>query len=556
MKKHYPLLFTLNLLLVVSLFLNSCSNTTKHKTNSDDSTFENNKITDTTSVPIDPKKPTPTSVSKGKQLSKIYCVRCHVYPKPSLLDKQTWVHQTLLNMGTRLGIFKHNGVKYPIEHTANLPKDLYPDTALISQANWQRILDFYHSAAPKKLKMPEPDKKIKTDPLFFTARTPDFREKAPPMVTSIRLDPGNKTIYLGNASNNKFMVFNSQLKYIDHLNITSPISYIDILNDDISKPGTRDLLLSYIGDLQPSDALKASVMRSLYNPQTKEAHAGYYVANHIERTVESQMADWDGDGKADYLINEFGHRRGHLFWLKNGGNGKPSKKHVLTDVPGCIRSVVTDLNNDSKPDVVALCAQSDEAIYLFKNEGNGHFSNKDTLIQFPVDAGSSSFEMDDFNNDGHLDILYTSGDNADYSTIYKPYHGVYIYLNDGKGNFKKKWFYHINGAYSAKARDFDKDGNLDIAAISFFADYKHRPQEGFVYFENEGELSFTPYHQPATSAGRWISMDVADFTGNGYDDIVLGNFSLGPTKVASDLQKKWSHGPHFLLLENHAEKMK
>lgn len=553
MKKPHPVPFTLNLLLVAALLLNGCSNTTKHQTKSNNNTSKENKISDTTTGSAGSPQVAKAGIAKGRQLSKIYCVRCHVYPKPSLLDKRTWVHQTLPNMGTRLGIFKYNGVKYPIEHTANLPKDLYPDTALISDANWQKIIDYYHSAAPKKLKMPKPDKKIKTNPLFFTAKTPDFREQAPPMVTSIRLDPGNQTIYLGNASDNKFMVFNSRLKYTDHLNITSPIAYIDILNDNLSKPGNRNLLLSYIGDLQPSDALKASVMRSSYNPRTKEAHAGYYVANHIERTVESQMADLDGDGKADYLINEFGHRKGHLFWLKNGGNGKPTEKHVLTDDPGCIRSVVTDLNDDGKADVIALCAQADEAIYLFQNQGNGHFSNKKTLVQFPVDAGSSSFEMDDFNGDGHPDILYTSGDNADYSTIYKPYHGVYIYLNDGKGNFKKAWFYHINGAYNAKARDFDKDGDLDIAAISFFADYEHRPQEGFVYFRNEGNLSFTPYHHPATTAGRWISMDVADFTGNGYDDIVLGNFSIGPTKVAQDLQNRWAHGPHFLLLETHAD---
>ena len=537
----------LGFLLTVSL-LSSCSQSSKKKNAS-----EQNQQKESSSVQAST-APTEADIAKGKQLSKIYCVRCHVYPKPSLLDKKTWVNQTLPNMGTRLGIFKHNGVKYPIEHTANLPKDLYPDTALISDANWQKILDYYHSAAPQKLKMPKPDKKIKTDPLFFTAHTSDFREQAPPMVTSIRLDPGNKTIYLGNASDKKFMVFNNQLKFTDYLHVTSPIADIHILNDDISKPGKRDLLLTYIGDLQPSDAHKGSVMRSSYNPKTKEAHAGYYVANHIERTVESQMADLDGDGKADYLINEFGHRKGHLFWEKNLGDGKPSKEHILTDTPGCIRSVIKDLNDDGKPDVIALCAQSDEAIYLFQNQGNGQFSAPKTLVQFPVVAGSSYFEMDDFNGDGHPDILYTSGDNADYSTIYKPYHGVYIYLNDGKGNFKKAWFYHINGAYCAKARDFDKDGDLDIASISFFADYRHRPQEGFVYFQNDGNLSFTPYHHPAADNGRWISMDVADWTGNGYDDIVLGNFSVGPTKVAQSLQNKWTHGPHFLLLENHAGK--
>ena len=162
------------------------------------------------------------------------------------------------------------------------------------------------------------------------------------------------------------------------------------------------------------------------------------------------------------------------------------------------------------PDIWALFAQGNEGIFLFTNKGGGAFDTKQVL-SFPPYYGSSSFELDDFNGDGYKDIIYTCGDNADYSVILKPYHGVYIYLNDGKNNFKQRYFYPINGCYKAIAKDFDGDGDLDIATIAFFADYVHQPEEGFIYFKNvskqpigQTDLTFQPYSITAGKLGRWL----------------------------------------------------
>ena len=79
-------------------------------------------------------------------------------------------------------------------------------------------------------------------------------------------------------------------------------------------------------------------------------------------------------------------------------------------------------------------AQGDEGIFLYKNKGNGTFEEQKLLSFLPL-FGSQYFELIDFNNDGHEDILYVCGDNADLSTILKQYHGIYIYLNDGSYQF-------------------------------------------------------------------------------------------------------------------------
>src|SRR5205085_10544019 len=149
-------------------------------------------------------------------------------------------------------------------------------------------------------------------------------------------------------------------------------------------------------------------------------------------------------------------------------------------LPGAIKAYPYDYNKDGKTDILALFAQGEEGIFLYTNKGDGNFEEK-RLIRFPALYGSSYFELADFNKDGYPDILYTCGDNADYSTIFKPYHGVYIFLNDKTNHFIQKYFFPINGCYKAIARDFDGDEDLDIATISYFPDFVHQPEDGFVY---------------------------------------------------------------------------
>lgn len=489
-----------------------------------------------------------SELTESEKLARQYCSGCHRYPDPAILPKRTWRSQSLPQMGPLLGIFEHGGETYPLEDTPGLPDNYYPEQAMLSSEEWQKILDFYVQKAPEKLMPAEPDREIIHGSLFFTARTPAYREQAPPMVSAIKLDPANRLIYLSNASRNSFMIFDSDLKLTDRFSLTSPMADIRFA-DGGRKPGRRRILMTYIGSLSPSDAPEGFVTEGWYDPETGAGSDGIEYADSLVRPVEMQTADLDDDGEQDILINEYGHRTGKLFWLKKKNGEIGPEQRVLIDTPGCIESHITDHNDDGLPDIITLCAQLDQTIYLLLNRGEGRFDRK-KLLEFKVTAGSSSFELYDFNNDGHTDILYTSGDNADFSQIYKPYHGAYIFLNDGEDHFTQAWFYPINGAYKAIARDFDKDGNTDIAVNAFFADFETRPEEGFVFFRGEGGLNFTPYHPPETSGGRWIAMDVADWTGNGYDDIVLANFSLGPTRVAEHIQNRFTGGPHFLLLEN------
>ena len=226
------------------------------------------------------------------------------------------------------------------------------------------------------------------------------------------------------------------------------------------------------------------------------------------------------------------------------------------DRPGAIKAYVRDFNQDGRPDIIVQMAQAREGIYLLYNEGGGVF-RETTLLEFPPSWGSSYFEMADFNGDGAPDLLVTNGDNGDLPVLaapLKPYHGIRIYLNDGKNHFKEAWFHGMHGTYKAMARDFDGDGDLDIAAISFFPDYLHAPRESFIYFENQGgqgRFQFKPGSFLMSYSGRWLTMDAGDLDGDGKLDIVLGAFNLALGSVPPQLMSAWKRdGPSVLILKN------
>ncbi|NJM26868.1 MAG: VCBS repeat-containing protein [Bacteroidia bacterium] len=102
------------------------------------------------------------------------------------------------------------------------------------------------------------------------------------------------------------------------------------------------------------------------------------------------------------------------------------------------------------------------------NKGNLAFERK-TVVETGPAYGHTYFELQDFNKDGHMDLLVSNGDSdADPYNTLKNYHGVRIYMNDGRDNFSQKYFYPMYGVHFAKAADFDNDGDLDIAAVAFF----------------------------------------------------------------------------------------
>ena len=426
-------------------------------------------------------EPKDSTAVRGKNLATLYCGSCHMFPDPSLLDKKTWQESVLPNMAPHLGIFKVSNHFYPSSRgDENLPSNYYPEKPLISTEQWTDIENYYVENAPDALVIPGRAKPIQMELPLFSASSPSWKF-ATPTISFIKIR--GTDLLVCDVLTKKLFRLDKKFNLIDTLKTSGPI--VDIESKD------NKMLACNIGVLNPNNGRfgRAEYISMGKNGKMKEDTAGLF--GELVRPVQINSVDLNRDGIEDFLVCEFGYLIGGLSWMEGKKDGS-FERHVLSSIPGAIKAYIRDENHDGLPDLWVLFAHGEEGVFLFTNKGNGQFEQQE-LLRFPPVYGSSYFELQDINKDGFDDIIYTCGDNADVSRILKPYHGVYIFLNDGKNHFEQKYFFRMNGCYKAVARDFDGDGDLDIAAISFFADYANHPEEGFVYLENMGDLSFEPY---------------------------------------------------------------
>ncbi|UFH54444.1 VCBS repeat-containing protein [Spirosoma sp. KNUC1025] len=483
------------------------------------------------------------STAVGKQLAVRYCASCHLFPEPELLDKKTWITGVLPNMARRLGL-KLPGQDTlkplsPEEERAISQLNIYPETATLSMADWEAIVRFYERSAPAEPLPQKPHTPITDQLPLFKANEISLGDKPVPQTTLLKYDKNTAQLYVGDAQNALYVLDGRLQGGSATLKDTW---WIDTPPTDMDFPGNAAPRLLTIGIFSPSDQQLGRLMTL-----ERAAKAGYVPINirALPRPVQFAADDLNADGKEDVVICGFGNNAGKLFWYDGF---EPTKEHILKAVPGARKVVIADFNRDKKPDIMVLMAQAREEVSIFYNQGNGRFNEK-TVLRFPPVFGSSYFELADFNKDGYQDILLTNGDNWDYSAVNKNYHGVRIFLNDKKDNFTEAWFYPMYGASKAVARDFDQDGDLDIAATSFYSTLA-QPEQGFIYFANEGRFSFKPFSMPEAAYGKWLTMEAADFDQDGDIDIALGSYFHTVGEMTQLLFKGITSFPQLLILEN------
>ncbi|MGL6269534.1 MAG: FG-GAP repeat domain-containing protein, partial [Chitinophagaceae bacterium] len=315
----------------------------------------------------------------------------------------------------------------------------------------------------------------------------------PPTTSLVKITEGKdfRRLWVADLFAEKIYRFDSSLKITDSLQTNKAIVGLDFHENGIS--------FCDIGQINPNNQKLGTAGELIYKNNQLIGIDTLGQLKTLARPVQVTKVDIDLDQQPDYLVNEFGFLTGSLTLYRKNGN--EFERMVIKEVAGSTKVYLRDYNGDGLPDIYALFAQGNEGIFLFTNLGGGRFSEKQ-LLQFPPVYGSTFFEMIDLNGDKKLDIVYTCGDNADFSRVLKPYHGLYIYMNNGDDSYHQTFFYHMNGCYKALARDFDNDGNTDIAAISFFADYTRFPDEGFVYLHNKGNFLFQPYTIKEARGGR------------------------------------------------------
>lgn len=470
----------------------------------------------------------------GAQLARTHCGSCHQYADPSMLPGNVWAQGVLPKMGWRFGILSdtldlNRQINEQEEYAKGVRLGVYPGQPTLHRQDWLKIVRYYAENAPDSLSE-TPTNAVPTDLTLFRIKP---LEKSPPaLVTWLHHDPKQNTVLAGMRSGMVYR-FDGRGQRIDSLRADSPPSDGRVLAD-----GSVELL--QMGIMDPNDDSAGSWVR------LRRGQSPQVLIPNLRRPVSIQFGDLNKDGREDALVSQFGHLTGRLSWFENGPNGY--RERIIDAAPGARQALIRDMNGDGWPDVVALLTQGDEQIAVFLNN-NGSFV-KTTVRRFPPMWGSSSLDLTDVDRDGDMDLVVTNGDNADFSYVLKPYHGVRLLLNVGQGRFIDQFTYPMHGATQALARDFDQDGDTDIAAIAFFPDFTIRPVQTFVYLENTGNLQFRPRTFAGADRGRWLTMTAADVDRDGDDDLLLGSFFKSVTPMPQSLAERWVKGPGVVWLEN------
>lgn len=478
------------------------------------------------------------ALARGESLARQFCQGCHLFPEPQLLPRDTWAHHALRRMAPYLGVARLNLDARPDGQVLR-EAQIHPHQPLLPEADWSAIVQYYlHHAPPSDLPQPPRPPIAPASPLFQPE--PISHPAIEPAITLVHIDPHSQQLLLGDARRNALHVLDSKGRHLSSTPVPSPpVHFLHHQNQRY---------LTLIGHLFPSDLPSGQVVTLQPTPHGFSVHP---LLSQLQRPVHTTLLDLNTDGRQDLVIAQFGNELGRLSAFVTSPPGD-LVEDTLIPFPGALRSAVVDANHDGLPDLLVLLGQAREGLYLLRNLGNRTFDWQ-PLLHFPPTYGSTGFELADFNDDGSPDLLVTHGDNGDFPSPFRPYHGLRLYLNDGHFRFQPAWFFPLNGAFKAVARDFDGDGDLDIAAISFFPDLRQSPGESFVLLENRGNLEFTPSTLPEAMDGRWLTMDAADLDGDGDFDLVLGSMIDGPRSVPfpPEILEAWrTHRVAALILRN------
>ncbi len=492
----------------------------------------------------DPAPPGSPKPDAARLAAMVHCTSCHALPDPAHLDRKTWTQELIPRMRVMVGLAPPTAEAGFLDIPVLIRGKAFPEKPLMTEEQFQLACLHFTDHAPEQLRSVQDQTRIGIGLTGFDTQVLADRH-TPPLTAMVRIDAPRQRLLLSDVTFQGYNVIGPDRVIREGIKLG---------NIPVSAAFSQDSeWFACIGHFFPREEPRGQLIRMRRQPdgqyQRTEIRSG------LPRTTDVKLADLNKDGREDFTLCLFGNFIGRFSWFEGKG-GDEWVEHVLWDKPGALKCEIVDLDGDGDLDLVVLFAQSLETLVVFSGDGRGGFT-RNTLYQRPPSWGHSGFELADFNGDGRPDVLVTNGDNADFQTSPpRAHHGVRIFLNRGERKFEQAWFAPMNGAYRAVARDFDLDGDLDIAAVSFFPDYEGSPREGFLYFENTGgrdQLEFKPSTFRQSIAGRWLTLDAGDLDGDGDEDLVLGSLIRMPTAVPGFVRDMWEQkGPSVVILRNRA----
>lgn len=226
--------------------------------------------------------------------------------------------------------------------------------------------------------------------------------------------------------------------------------------------------------------------------------------------------DYNNDGKLDVLFANNGMPPRYNYFFKNVNLTTFTESAILVgfnDSSSTLTLASGDYDNDGDLDMFLGTQSNPNSLLtgiLYKNNGNGTFTDVTQASGVTTNYYTWGAEWGDFNNDGHLDLFL-----ADYTGLNQ------LYKNNGNGTFTDVGMaMGVNDpgqSYSCSWLDYDNDGDLDIyiARGQTHADKMYR-NDGTVFTDVAPTIGLVDVqHSSCVSAG--------DFNNDGWVDLYVNN---------------------------------
>lgn len=189
--------------------------------------------------------------------------------------------------------------------------------------------------------------------------------------------------------------------------------------------------------------------------------------------------------------------------------------------------LVDDFDNDGLLDVMVSSSDFCDPLHFFHNNGDGTFSDRSVQAGLSNQLGGLNLVEADYNNDGCMDLLVLRGGwefPVRRSLLRNNCDGTFTDVTDASGLGKT-----VTASQSAVWADIDNDGLLDL----FIANEKAPAQ----LFRNRGDGTFEDISHAAGIDKVAFSKGVtaADYDNDGYVDFYVSNYD----------------SPNFLWRNNH-----
>lgn len=396
----------------------------------------------------------PVHAQDGEELAKTWCSSCHLFPEPQLLDKKTWIDKVLPDMGARLGFKTFRDGSY--RPNSKVPDGVYAAEPLLEMAEWEQIKSWYEREAPDQLTPPRWQSRTRLEQ--FAIEVPERGAHEFPTGTAILIDEKSNRLLVGDAHESDLKTYDRNLKLLGKIRPGGIVSRI------LPLPLGGYLATVIGGTIGPSEdehGLLIEVANDKGSPVNR-------LVRGLRRPVDMAFGDFNKDGETDYVVAGFGTHFGKLTLHLSQTDGTLRETVLLNEAGTTSVRVVGD-------DLLVLLAQGDERIIRLKDFASDQPVTEETIIRFPPSQGSTSMNVLDFNGDGIMDLLYTAGDNADISPVYKPYHGVYLFAGQSDNTFRQEMFFSSGWCLWCGGGRFRSGRRFGYCRGFLFSEYWSRP---------------------------------------------------------------------------------